>query len=66
MTDKEYIEQMNKRYEAYAQGLDAARNIVASVLHKTENYQKREVLIELCKTLKIEAERQRKGIEGAK
>lgn len=66
MTDKEYIEQMNKRYEAYAQGLDAARDMVLSVLHKTENYQKREVLIELCEKLRIEAKRQRKGIEEAK
>lgn len=65
MTNKEYIEQMNKRYEAFCQGLDAARDIALSVLHQTENYQKREVLIELCERLRVEAETQRKLREEA-
>jgi hypothetical protein len=66
MTEKEYIEQLNKRCEAYAQGLDAARDMVLSVLHKTENYQKREVLIELCEKLRLEAKSQRNLRKEAK
>ena len=65
MTDKEYTEQLKKRREAFCQGLDAARYIALSVLHQTENYQKREVLIEVCERLRIEAETERKLREEA-